>query len=164
MKRALIVLSATLAALSLGVGAQAGGSMCTGKSEGAAKHVSAEGSHCMGGASAQAHGEQCTITANQAVMAFAVPGAECDACVKTIQRAAMAQKGIACAHVNLDTHTAYIVAEKGVSRNAIAKAIKDAGFRCSFKAEGPKVKSELMKTIAAGGPAACCAKKEKDKV
>jgi copper chaperone CopZ len=163
MKRSLMILPATLAALSLAGGAWAGGSMCSGKSEGDAKQVSA-GSHCAGGASAQAQGEHCTIGANDVVLSFAVPGAECDACVKAIQRAAMAQKGIACAHVDLETHTAYVVASKSVNQGAIAKAIKDAGFRCTFKAEGPKVRSELMKAIATGGSAACCAKKEKDKV
>ena len=163
MKRTLIILPATLATLSLAAGAWAGGSMCSGKSEGEAKTASA-GSHCVGDASAKAQGAHRTIGAYEAVMSFAVPGAECDACVKTIQRAAMAQKGITCAHVNLDNHTAYIVADKGVNQRAIAKAIKDAGFRCTFKAEGPKVRTEFMKTIASGGAAACCAKKDKDKV
>ena len=163
MKRTLFILPATLAALSLAGSAWAGGSMCSGKPDGAAKQTSA-GSHCVGDASAQGQGAHCTIGANEAVLSFAVPGAECDACVKTIQRAAMEQKGITCAHVNLDNHTAYIVADKSVNQRAIAKAIKDAGFRCTFKAEGPKVRSELMKAIASGGSAACCAKKEKDKV
>jgi len=162
MKRALIVLSTTLAAMSLAVGAQAGGSMC--KSDDHVKQVSTDGAHCTGVTGANAHGEQCVIGANHAVMAFAVPGAECEACVKTIQRVALEQKGILCAHVNLDNHMAYIVVDKGVNKRTISKAIKDAGFRNSFKAEGPKVRSEMMKAIASGGSAACCAKKEKDKV
>lgn len=163
MKRTLMILPAMLGALSLAGGAWAGGSTCSWKSDGAAKQASA-GSRCVGDASTQARGERCTIGANEAVLSFAVPGAECEACVKTIQRAVMAQKGIACAHVNLENHTAYIVASKSVNQRAIAKAIKDAGFRCTFKAEGPKVRSELMKAMASGGGAACCAKKDKDKV
>lgn len=163
MRRTLMILPATLAALSLAGVAWAGGNVCSGKPDGAAKQTSA-GSHCMGNAAAQAEGDRCAIGANQAVYSFAVPGAECDACVKTIQRAAMAQKGVTCAHVNLDNHTAYIVGEKSVSQRTIAKAIKDAGFRCTFKAQGPKVRSELMKAMASDGGAACPAKKEKDKV
>ena len=153
---------AALAAFSLAAIAWGGGSMCTGKPQGAT--AQAAGSHCPMGEGAQAAGGHCTLGANQAVLSYAVPGAECDACVKTIQRAAMAQKGVNCAHVNLESHTAYIVADKSVKQAAIAKAIRDAGFRCTFKADGPKVRTELMKAIASGGSAACCAKKEKEKV
>ena len=162
MKRSLNIVPLTLAALSLAAVACAGGDLCSGKSQ-AAKQVSA-GSHCPGVSSTQAKGDHCAIGADQAVLSFAVPGAECDVCVKTIQRAAMAQKGVTCAHVNLDNHTAYIIGDKSLNQRAIAKAIKGAGFRCTFKAQGPKIRSELLRAMASGGSAACCAKKEKDKV
>ena len=162
MKRTSMVLPAALAALSLAAVAWAGGSMCTGKPQGSA--AQAAGSHCPMGEGAQAAGDHCSLGANQAVLSYAVPGAECDACVKTIQRAAMALKGVSCAHVNLENRTAYIVAEKSVKQAAIAKTIRDAGFRCTFKADGPKVRTELMKAMASGGSAAFCAKKEKEKV
>ena len=41
-------------------------------------------------------------------------------------------------------------------------SIKDAGFTCSFKAKGPKVRDELVKMMAAGSNATpATAKKDK---
>ncbi len=147
MKRNLMIVPAALAALSLGASAWAGGSMCSEKSD--AKQTMA-GSHCVGDASAHGSG-QCTIGAQYSVMSFSVPGVECDACVNIVQRAAMSQKGVQCAHVDLKTRTAYVVSEKKLNQRAIAKAIADAGYRCSYKAQGPKVRAELMKAMASGG-------------
>jgi copper chaperone CopZ len=174
MKRSVRAIPVVLAALSLAATAWAGGSMCSGKSEGASKQTAAgshcamgttmtdAGAHCMGGASAQGK-EQCTIGAQSAVMSFAVPSAECDACVRIIQKAALAQKGVQCAHVNLDTHTAYVVTDKNVDQRKISKAIVAAGYRCTFKAQGPQVRAELMKAMASGEPNSCPAMKGKAK-
>ncbi|HYQ95519.1 MAG TPA: heavy metal-associated domain-containing protein, partial [Candidatus Eisenbacteria bacterium] len=140
MKRSVLIVPAVLAALSLTTSAWAGGSMCSKKSEGASKEAGA-GAHCTPGVSATSK-EQCAIGADNAVYSFAVQGAHCDACVTKIQSAAMAQKGVLCARVNLDTKTAYVAGAKNMDRRVIAKAIKDAGFRCAFKAQGPKVRAE----------------------
>jgi copper chaperone CopZ len=109
----------------------------------------------------------CGMTADQAIYSFAVPTAECDHCVKGIQDAAMAQKGVACAHVDLSTHTAYIIADKSVDRKALASAITKAGFKNSFTGEGAKVQAEFAKTMAGvgdQGSVSHCAHKGKDKV
>jgi len=161
MKRTMMIVPAVFAALSLAGSAWAGGSMCSGKSEGAAKQTSS-GSRCTAGSSAQAKG-QCKFGANTAVFSFAVPTAHCGSCVDKIQTTAMAQKGVLCAKVDLDTRTAYVAGDKALSQKAIAKAIKDAGFTCSFKAKGPKVRDELVKMMAAGSNATPAAAK-KDKV
>ena len=123
----------------------------------------AGGDHC-GMASETASGQQCTIGPNQMVYSFSVPGAECEACQNAIQRTAMAQKGVTCAHVDLASRTAYLVADKNLNRKAVAKAISEAGFKNSFRASGTKAKSELLKVVSTGQAGACCAKKDKDKV
>ena len=161
MKRRVMIVPTVLAALSLAGSAWAGGSTCSGKSEGAAKQAAA-GSHCTVGSSAQAKG-QCTFGANTAVFSYAVPTAHCGSCVDKIQTTAMAQKGVLCAKVDLDTKTAYVAGDKKLNQKAIAKAIKEAGFACTFKAKGPKVREELVKMMAAGTNAAPVAAK-KDKV
>jgi len=170
MTRSAKMVPVILAALSLAATAWAGGGMCSGKSEGASKQMAA-GSHCMGEASGQGK-EQCAIGANSAVYSFAVPSAECETCVHAIQKAALAQKGVQCAHVNLDTHTAYVVTAKGVDQKKISKAIVAAGYRCTYKDQGPAVRAELMKVMSAsagGGDAKSCpamksSSKAKDKV
>ena len=161
MKRRVMIVPTVLAALSLAASAWAGGSACTGKSEGAAKQA-AGGSRCTAGSAAQAKG-QCTFGANNAVFSFAVPTAHCGACVDKIQTTAMAQKGVLCAKVDLDSRTAYVAGDRKLDQKAIAKAIKGAGFTCTFKAKGPKVREELVKMMAAGSNAAPAAAK-KDKV
>ncbi len=173
MKRNALIVPAIFGALCLATSAWAGGSMCTGKSEGASKQgvhcpfgasaasVSA-GDHCAMGASA-ASKEACAYGASHAVYSFAVNDMHCSACVKKVQSAAMAQKGVHCVHVDLDTKTAYIVAEKKVDQRAITKAVKDAGFTCTFKSDGPNARAAFMKAMAAGGSTVTCPAKNKDK-
>jgi len=110
--------------------------------------------------------KSCGVKANQAIYSFAVPTAECQNCVNTIQTALMAQKGVACAHVDLTNRVAYIIADKSVDQKAVAKVISAAGFKNSFKGQGPKVQAEFAKAMAVTGEkgsAACSATKDKDK-
>lgn len=166
MNRNVLILPAVVAALSLATSAWAGGGgWCSGKSEGAAKQVSAEkaaGSRCTtdkAGASL-ASGKQCKIGADNAVFSFAVPSIHCGDCVDKIQTTAMAQKGVLCAKVDLSNKMAYVAGDKKLNQRAIAKAIKDAGYTCTFKQKGPKARAELMKVMASED-AAPAAKKDK---
>ena len=107
------------------------------------------------------------MKANQAIYSFAVPTAECQTCVHTIETALMAQKGVACAHVDLTNRVAYIIADKSVNQKAVAKVISTAGFKNSFKGQGPKIQAEFAKSMAVTGEkgsAACSASKDKDKI
>jgi copper chaperone CopZ len=150
------------AALLAAGSAFAGGAACSGDH---AKSASA-GHHCDGmgaGASSASAGHSCTgkgegassasamscptVKANQAVYSFAVPGAFCGDCAHAIQTALMAHKGVSCAHVDLESHTAYIIADKNVDKKAITKTIQTAGFKNSFKAQGPKVQAEFAKVM-----------------
>jgi len=156
------------AALLVAGSAFAGGASC-GTSD-AARMTS--GSHCDGvkGGAAGASAMACpTVKAGQNIYSFAVPGAECGNCVKSIQTALMAQKGVTCAHVDLNSHTAYVIADRSFDKNAIAKCIQTAGFKNRYKGQGAKVQAEFAKAMAAGSekPAACSTKegaKEKDKI
>lgn len=158
--------AAPLAAIALLVAgsAFAGGASC-GSSD---APRSASAGHCDGmkGASAMA----CpTVKAGQSIYSFAVPGAECGNCVKSIQTALMAQKGVACAHVDLSTHTAYVIADRSFDKKAIAKCIQTAGFKNSYKGQGAKVQAEFAKSMnssSAKAAATCPYKesKEKDKI
>jgi copper chaperone CopZ len=162
MKRNALIVPAVLAALCLTTSAWAGGSMCSGKSEGAAKETSATSKdHCAPGSKGAmtSNGQQCAIGANNAVFSFAVPDVHCGACVDKIQTTAMAQKGVLCAKVDLESKMAYVAGDKKLNQRAIAKAIKDAGYACTFKDKGPKARAELMK-IMASSPAPT----KKDKV
>jgi copper chaperone CopZ len=155
------------AALLVAGSAFAGGASC-GSSD--AARSASSGHHCQGvsGASAMS----CpTVKAGQNIYSFAVPGAECDHCVSSIQTALMAQKGVTCAHVDLSTHTAYVIADRSFDKKAIAKCIQTAGFKNSYKAQGSKVQAEFAKSMAssAGKSAASCpykesSSKEKDKI
>jgi len=157
--------------------AWAGGAMCTGKDAeasakacptGASAKMAGAGGHCdMGkGASAMASGQSCELGENQMVYSFAVPGAECDDCASSISSALMAQKGIHCAHVDLKTHVAYVVADKKMDKKALAKCIQTAGFKNSFRGDGKNVRAEFTKmmTVSDSKGAACCAAKAKEKV
>jgi copper chaperone CopZ len=150
MKRTAFIVPVAIAALSFSTSAWAGGDMCHGKSEGAAKEASV-GAHCSPGAkgASMASGEACKIGASNAVFSFAVPTAHCGSCVDKIQTTAMAQKGVLCAKVNLDTKTAYVAGDKKLNQRQLAKAIKAAGFDCTFKDKGPRARAELMKMMAA---------------
>lgn len=160
MKNVMKIAGLSLFALCLATTSWAGGSSCSSEK---AESVS-EGSHCTMKSSNAAH-EACTITANQTVYSFAVPSVECEKCIETIQKAALANKGIACAHVDLATHTAYIIADKKMSQKDIAKVITDAGYKNKFNGSGQKVQAEFAKAVAAGDKGVnCCAKGTKDKV
>ena len=134
----------------------------------------AAGSAFAGGATCGAHegassamSKACGVKANQAIYSFAVPTAECQTCVNTIETALMAQKGVACAHVDLTNHVAYIIADKSVNQKAVAKVISTAGFKNSFKGQGPKIQAEFAKSMAVKGEkgsSACSASKDRDKI
>ncbi|HXL15323.1 MAG TPA: heavy metal-associated domain-containing protein, partial [Methylomirabilota bacterium] len=113
MKRNALILTAALGVLCLATSAWAGGASCSGKSEGAS---AAMGSHCSSAKGASmAAGSQCKLGANNAVFSFAVPTAHCGACVDKIQTAAMAQKGVLCAKVDLNTKMAYVAGDKNLN-------------------------------------------------
>ncbi|TMQ67346.1 MAG: heavy-metal-associated domain-containing protein [Candidatus Eisenbacteria bacterium] len=152
----------SLLAVCLAATSWAGGKSCS--SEGA-KSASA-GSHCSAkdtNTNATA-AKECGVKANQAIYSYAVPTAHCEACIEGVQKAAMAHAGVACAHVDLTTHTAYIIADKNVSQKEIAKAIAAAGFKNTYKGEGSKVQAQFAKAIAAGDKGVACCAKGKDKV
>ena len=152
MKRTAFIVPAVIAALSLSTSAWAGGDMCHGKSEGAAKEASAKaGDHCATGAkgASMASGKACKISADNAVFSFAVPTAHCGSCVDKIQQTAMAQKGVLCAKVDLTSKMAYVAGDKKLNQRQLAKAIKSAGFDCTFKDKGMKARTELNKLMAA---------------
>lgn len=150
------------AALLVAGSAFAGGASC-GTTEGA--RSASSGHHCDGASGASAM--SCpTVKAGQNIYSFAVPGAECDHCVKSIQTALMAQKGVTCAHVDLSSHTAYIIADRSVDKKAVAKCIQTAGFKNRFKGQGSKVQAEFAKAMtstSSKGAAACPYKEGKDK-
>ena len=176
MKRMNVLTALSMVALLTATAAWAGGEKCEGKDAEAsakacptgAKMVSAEGGKCdMGkGASAMAEGKSCTIGANQMVYSFAVPTAECDHCADGITKALMAQSGIHCAHVDLKTRVAYVVADRKMDKKALAKSIQTAGFKNSYRGDGKNVRAELTKmmTVSNGKGDACCAAKAMEKV
>jgi copper chaperone CopZ len=166
MKRSTLMATALLGALCLTTSAWAGGNACSGKSEGAStaagSHCSYKGAqtaskdHCAAGASMA--GAKCTFGANTAVFSYAV-NAHCEACVDKIQSAALSQKGVQCAKVDLDSKTAYIAGDKKMDQRAVTKAIKDAGFTCQLKQSGPKARAELTKLMTADTNAPAAPKK-----
>jgi len=176
MKR-ISTVAATIGAVALLVAgsAFAGGASCGAKESSEASAKSAEasaksasaGHHCDGKDASAAMAKACGVKANQAIYSFAVPTVECQNCVNTIQTALMAQKGVACAHVDLTHHVAYIIADKSVNQKAVAKAISAAGYKNSFKGQGSKVQAEFAKVMTVTGEkgsAACSANKDKDKI
>jgi len=177
MKRTNFLAAFSMVTLLAATTAWAGGNACTGKdSEASAKacpvsgatskSASANGGKCEMGKGAMAEGQACTIGANQMVYSFAVPGAECDHCADAISKALMTQSGIHCAHVDLKNRVAYIVADKKMDKNALAKCIKTAGFKNSYRNDGQAARTELTKymTASTAKPDACCAAKPKEKV
>jgi copper chaperone CopZ len=172
MKRNALIVPAVLGVLCLATSAWAGGASCSGKAEGTASKTGAHctmgaskemaaGGHCSGvnGASMTSKG-QCPFGASNAVFSFAVKDAHCGACVEKIQSAALAQKGVLCAKVDLNTKTAYIAGDKNLDQRMVAKAIKNAGFTCALKDQGPKARAEFVKLMASS-PASPAPKKEK---
>jgi len=150
----------SLLALCLAATSWAGGKSCS--SEGA-KSASA-GSHCSAKDTNAMAAKECSVKANQAIYSFAVPTAHCESCIEGVQKAAMAYPGVACAHVDLTTHTAYIIADKKVNQKDLAKVITAAGYKNSYKGEGSKVQAQFAKAIAAGDKGVACCAKAKDKV
>ena len=149
-------------------GAMAEGKACKVSESKSAQMTEAKGGHCdmgKGASASMAEGKGCTLGANQMVYSFAVPTAECDHCADGITKAAMAQAGIHCVHVDLKNRVAYIVADKKMDKNVLAKAMKDAGYKNSFRGDGKVARAEAAKfmTASAGKPDACCATKAKDK-
>ena len=158
MKNLMKIAGLSILALCLASSSWAGGSSCS------SEKVS-EGSHCTmksSNTSSAAH-EACTIKANQVIYSFAVPSVECDKCVEAIQKAAMAKTGVACAHVDITTHTAYIIADKKVSEKDLAKVIADAGYKNKFTGQGKNVQAAFAKAIAAGDKGVSNCAKNKDK-
>jgi copper chaperone CopZ len=157
------------AALLVAGSAFAGGASC---GSGDAPRSASAGHHCEGMKAEGASAMSCpTVKAGQNIYSFAVPGAECENCVKSIQTALMAQKGVACAHVDLASHTAYVIADRSFNRNAIAKCIQTAGFKNKYKGQGAKVQAEFARAMSApSGKASACPykeskeSKEKDKI
>jgi copper chaperone CopZ len=179
MKRMNVLAALSVVTLLAASTAWAGGSACTGKDSDASaakcpysgatsKSASATtaGGHCDMGKGAMAEGQACTVGANQMVYSFAVPGAECDHCADAISKALMTQSGIHCAHVDLKNRVAYIVTDKKMDKNALAKCIKTAGFKNSYRSEGQAARKDLMTymTASTAKPDACCAAKPKEKV
>ena len=160
MKTLAKITALSLLAVCIAATSWAGGKSCS--SEGA-KSASA-GSHCSAKDTNAMAAKECGVKANQAIYSFAVPTAHCEACIEGVQKAAMAQAGVACAHVDLSTHTAYIIADKKVSQKEIAKVIAAAGYKNSYKGEGSKVQAQFAKAIAAGDKGVACCAKGKDKV
>jgi copper chaperone CopZ len=165
MKTLAKVSALSLLAVCIATTSWAGGKSCSSagvKAEGA--KATAAGSHCsVKDANAMA-AKECGIKANQVIYSFAVPTVHCDDCTESVQKAAMAHAGIACVHVDLTSHTAYIIADKKISRKEIAKVIAAAGYKNTFKAEGGKVQAEFAKAIASGDKGVACCAKSKDKV
>jgi len=174
--------------LGLATTSWAGGSSCSGAGKDASMaagthctrdDAAAAGAHCAGGASASmAAGSHCGATsganavamkecrpgANQVMYSFAVPSAECSSCVKAIQKAAMAMTGVSCAHVDLQTHTAYIITDKKVNERALSKAIADAGYKNTLTAQGNKAEAAFAKAWASSDKSVnCCSKANKDR-
>lgn len=157
----------SLLALCLTTTAWAGGSSCTKDSEASAtkaKSATAGGSHC-GAKTSTAAEQACGVNANQVMYSFTVSSVECEKCVETIQKAAMEKKGITCAHVDLATHTAYIIADKNLSQKDVSKVIATAGYKNKYVGQGDKVEAAFAKAMASGDKGInCCAKANKDKV
>lgn len=141
---------------------------CTVSGAAMASAPGAGGAHCDGvdNSNAEAMAKACTVGKNQAIYSFAVPGAECDGCVHAIQSALMREAGVHCAHVDLDTHVAYVITDKKMDTKAISKVIQTAGFKNKYRGEGKKVQAEFAKAMshANGKSGMACKVRDKDKV
>lgn len=156
----------TAVLLLVAAAAFAGGHACMSNDAAKTAAIKPAGAHCGDGSdAASSMAKACGVKAGENIYSFAVPAAECDHCSNSIQTALMAQKGIRCAHVDLTTRTAYIIADKSVNKKAVAKTIQTAGFKNKFKGEGSKVQAEFAKAMTAGDKGIhSCQRKEKDKV
>jgi copper chaperone CopZ len=151
-----------------GSSAATSGSQCTVKAPTSSQASASQGADAEGVCpykGAMTSGQTCTVKANQVMYSFSVPGAQCEHCVEAIQQAAMDTKGVSCAHVDLNTHTAYIIADKKMSRQQVSKMITTAGFKNKYEGQGKKVEAQFTKAMASGSPSmGCCVKNGKDKV
>jgi copper chaperone CopZ len=165
MKTLAKISALSLLAVCIATTSWAGGKSCssTGVKADGAKTASA-GSHCTAKDANAMAAKECGIKANQVIYSFAVPTVHCDDCTESVQKAAMAHAGVACVHVDLTSHTAYVIADKKVGRKEIAKVIAAAGYKNTYKAEGGKVQAEFAKAIASGDKGVACCAKSKDKV
>ena len=161
MRKLAQIVPAVLVSLCLAGTSWAGGAGCT--SDGAKASTEA-GNHCTyKGANAMT--EACTVKANQVMYSFAVPSVECEHCVDSVQKAAMAKSGIHCVHVDLATHTAYVIADTKLSQKDVSKVIAGAGYKNKYQGQGKQTEAAFAKAMASGDKSmnACCAK-GKDKV
>ena len=161
MRKLAQIVPAVLVSLCLAGTSWAGGASCSG--EGAKASADAAGKHCTyKGANAMA-GACEGVTASQVMYSYAVPSVECDHCIDAIQKAAMTQNGIHCVHIDLTTHTAYVIADKKMSQKQVAKVIADAGYKNKYQGTGKKTEAAFAKAMASGDKSmnACCAKKDK---
>jgi len=156
------IIPAVLVSLCLAGTSWAGGANCTG--DGAKASAGEAGKHCTY-KDANAMAGDCGVRANQVMYSFAVPSVECDHCIDSVQKAAMAQSGIHCVHVDLATHTAYVITDKKMSQKDVSKVITTAGYKNKYQGQGKKVEAAFAKAMTAGDKSmnACCAK-EKEKV
>jgi copper chaperone CopZ len=170
MKKALYAAPVMLLALCV-AGTSLAGPNCGSDSKASAataKVASAKGAggaHCEGmeGAKAMA-AKECGVKANQVMYSFAVPSVECDHCVNSINKAAMAKNGIHCSHVDLTSKTAYFIVDKKMSKTDVAKLITAAGFKNKFSAQGDKAVKNFHAAFASGDKSVACCSKDKDKV
>ena len=166
MKRFAAIAPVALLALGLAATSWAGGASCSGDGAKSSSATLSSGGHCSGDAEHSMAAKECTgVKAGQVMYSFSVPAVECEHCVDSIQKTAMTTKGIHCAHVDLSTRTAYVIADKKLSKQQVSKMLTEAGFKNKFTAEGKNAQASFSKAIASGDKSvnACCAK-GKDKV
>ncbi len=165
MKRLANVAPVLLLALCLASTSWAGGRACSRDGAKTKATTAGAGVRCDGkDASAAVAHKECGVKANQVMYSFAVPSVECDHCIENIQKSAMAKNGIACAHVDLTTHTAYIIADRKISQKDISKLIAKAGYKNTFSGKGDKVQAAFAKAVATGEKSVACCAKSKDRV
>jgi len=166
MKRIATILGVAVLTLGLAATSWAGGASCSGDGAKSSSTTMSKGGHCSGDAEHSMASAKCEgVKAGQVMYSFSVPAVECEHCVDSIQKTAMETKGIQCAHVDLSTRTAYVIADKKLSKQQVSKMLTEAGFKNKFTAEGKNAQAAFTKAIASGDKAvdACCAK-GKDKV
>ena len=123
----------------------------------------AGGAHCEGmeGTKGAMASKECGVKANQVMYSFAVPAVECDHCVESINKAALAKSGIVCSHVDLTSRTAYFIVDKKMSKNDVSKVITAAGFKNKYTASGDKAVKSFHAAFASGDKSVACCSKDK---
>jgi len=166
MKRVATILGVAVLTLGLAATSWAGGASCSGDGAKSSSATMSTGAHCSGDAEHTMAAKECTgVKAGQVMYSFSVPAVECEHCVDSIQKTAMTTKGIQCAHVDLSTRTAYVIADKKLSKQQVSKMLTEAGFKNKFTAQGKNAQASFSKAVASGDKSVneCCAK-GKDKV